>query len=233
MTKSAPIPIPSSDWNDEPTFCLAVNDQWASVVIGALRSIAYQEFWEGGDEDKWLASQQIEEIILSLMTRCAPISLNMFGDGVPPSLADFDTVGINLGTKFSSSVSGTVTGIRFYRNEGDNASHVGTLYSISGDTLASAIFEDGTDAGWQAAIFDTPFSLEAEVDYIASVWYEAGNYPYQQHFFDTDYVNGNFTAKNSTDEGGSGVYLYDTEPSFPTDTANATCYFSDVIFIPD
>ena len=56
-----------------------------------------------------------------------------------PALAsDPDTVAIEVGVKFQSSVSGYITGIRFYKGAGNAGTHTGTLWTSSGTQLACA-----------------------------------------------------------------------------------------------
>ncbi|QRK07351.1 DUF4082 domain-containing protein [Archangium violaceum] len=51
--------------------------------------------------------------------------------------------------KFRSSVPGSVTGIRFYKGSSANAgTHVGSLWSRTGQRLASATFTNETATGW-------------------------------------------------------------------------------------
>ena len=45
---------------------------------------------------------------------------------------------VELGMKFRSDVSGTVSGIRFYKGSGNTGTHVGNLWSSTGARLASA-----------------------------------------------------------------------------------------------
>ena len=45
---------------------------------------------------------------------------------------------VTLGVKFRSDVSGSVTGIRFYKGAGNNGTHIGVLYSSTGTPLAQA-----------------------------------------------------------------------------------------------
>ena len=56
-----------------------------------------------------------------------------------------------MGTQFSSSVNGTVKGIRFYRAPGETGDNILRLWTDSGTLLASARFVDnGSNAsGWQ------------------------------------------------------------------------------------
>ena len=47
---------------------------------------------------------------------------------------------VELGFKFTSSVSGEITGIRFYKGPQNTGTHIGDLWSADGTLLASATF---------------------------------------------------------------------------------------------
>jgi len=68
--RTQPLAIPEAAWNDEPLFCLKVNDEWLSHVLGVLIALDQQDTWIGTDEEIWLARQQVNEIMASLMEGC-------------------------------------------------------------------------------------------------------------------------------------------------------------------
>ena len=47
------------------------------------------------------------------------------------------------------TVSGTVTGVRFYKAAANTGTHIGSLWSATGTQLASATFTNETASGWQ------------------------------------------------------------------------------------
>ena len=47
---------------------------------------------------------------------------------------------VELGVKFQSSATGTVSGIRFYKSSQDTGTHTGELWSSTGTKLATATF---------------------------------------------------------------------------------------------
>jgi hypothetical protein len=50
------------------------------------------------------------------------------------------TTGIENGVKFQSSINGYITGIRFYKGNGNTGSHIGHLWNSAGNLLAAATF---------------------------------------------------------------------------------------------
>ena len=57
---------------------------------------------------------------------------------------------VELGVKFTSSSSGFITGIRFYKGVNNTGTHVGNLWSSSGALLASATFTGESGFGLAA-----------------------------------------------------------------------------------
>lgn len=66
-----PTPIPEAAWNDEPLFCLEVNDEWVSHILGVLIALDQQDTWIGTDDEIFAARQQVNEIMAAFMERCA------------------------------------------------------------------------------------------------------------------------------------------------------------------
>lgn len=65
-----PTPIPTAAWNDEPLFCLQVNDEWVSHIIGALTVLDQPDTWLGDEDEIRATRQQVNEIILAFMEVC-------------------------------------------------------------------------------------------------------------------------------------------------------------------
>jgi hypothetical protein len=70
VARTQPTPIPATAWNDDPLFCLKINDQWVSHVIGVLTALDQPDTWLGTPEEVYAARQQVNEVILALMTAC-------------------------------------------------------------------------------------------------------------------------------------------------------------------
>ena len=75
---------------------------------------------------------------------------------------------IELGVKFRSDVSGSITGIRFYKSATNTGTHVGNLWASTGALLATATFAGEGASGWQQVNFATPVPVSANTTYIAS-----------------------------------------------------------------
>ncbi|MEU8540464.1 DUF4082 domain-containing protein [Streptomyces sp. NPDC048717] len=141
-----------------------------------------------------------------------------------------DGSSVELGVKIRSSAPGTITGIRFYKSAANTGTHKGSLWSASGQLLATGTFTGETASGWQQMKFATPVPVKADTTYIASYFAPKGGYAYDQGYFTSQSAGlAPLTAlKNGTD-GGNGVYQYTSSGAFPAQSANGANYWVDAI----
>ena len=93
---------------------------------------------------------------------------NTLFDFATPATPDAgDGSGVELGVKFTSTSSGTITGLRFYKSAANTGTHVGTLWSSTGTVLATGTFSNETASGWQTLLFTTPVTVTAGTTYVA------------------------------------------------------------------
>lgn len=160
----------------------------------------------------------------------------------PAHAAATDGASVEVGVKFTAAVSGSVTGIRFYKGAGNTGAHVGHLWTLSQTKLAEVTFSSETASGWQSANFATPVQLTAGTTYIASYLAPTGHYAYDNSPNDPNTLasavtnaSGNLTALASGASGGNGVYVYTSLPggAYPNNTFNNSNYWADVLFTPD
>ena len=164
----------------------------------------------------------------------------IWSDSTLPNTALYpDSSSYELGVKFTSDVSGYVTGVRFYKGGTANGgTHIGNLWAATGGPpLATATFTGETDVGWQEVIFTNPVAIAANTIYIASYFAPQGNYA-----VDTTLDPGNLVAgvnnpplhavANSVSP--NGVFLQSSASGFPSQSgANGANYWVDVVVIPD
>ncbi len=81
---------------------------------------------------------------------------SLFGSQTPPTPDAGDASAVEVGMKFTSDVSGTISGIRFYKSTANTGTHIGSLWTASGQLLAQATFTDETASGWQNVTFADP-----------------------------------------------------------------------------
>jgi hypothetical protein len=156
---------------------------------------------------------------------------SIWSSAATPSVAAYsDSAPVEVGVRFSSDVSGSITGIRFYKGAGNTGTHVGNLWSSSGQLLASATFTGETASGWQQVLFASPVSISANTTYIASYHMTAGGYSVDRQSFTVAVVNGPLHALASTASSGNGLYAYSANSTFPSNTFESTNYWVDVLF---
>lgn len=88
-----PTIIPAAAWNEAPLFCLQVNGEWVSHILGVLEALDQPDTWLGTEEEIEAARQQVNEIMLALMTNCSPTGSGLFLDDF--ERADAASVGSN------------------------------------------------------------------------------------------------------------------------------------------
>ncbi|MGM4910364.1 DUF4082 domain-containing protein [Rhizobium sp. 768_B6_N1_8] len=140
-----------------------------------------------------------------------------------------DANSVELGVKFIASANGQITGLTYYKSAQDTGTHVGSLWTASGQLLGQATFINETASGWQTVSFTQPINITAGTTYVAS-YHSNGFYSATANYFTTDYTSGALTAPASTVSGGNGVYAYGTGSLFPNSSYNASNYWVDVLY---
>ncbi len=149
----------------------------------------------------------------------------------PATVTVQDPNAVELGMKFTSDVSGNVTGVRFYKGPSNTGTHVGNLWTASGQLLATVTFTNETASGWQQASFAQPVAIAAGTTYVISYHTNVGFYSVDGGYFNSPVDNaplhgvGNGTSAN-------GVYMYGGS-QFPNQSYNASNYWVDVVFMPN
>ncbi|PWK76985.1 uncharacterized protein DUF4082 [Aminobacter sp. AP02] len=160
----------------------------------------------------------------------APAGVSLFqASSGPTGPAVVDGLSLELGMRFSASVSGSVTAIRFYKMASDTGPHTGSLWTSTGTLLATVAFTNESISGWQTATFSSPIQLTAGASYVAS-YHSSGTYAADPNYFSTAVTRGPLTAPPSQASGGNGLFAYGTGSLFPNSSYNATNYWVDVVF---
>ena len=149
---------------------------------------------------------------------------------VPTVAAASDTHAVELGVKFQSTISGSVTGVRFYKGTGNTGTHTGSLWSTSGQELATATFTNESGTGWQQASFATPIAISAGTTYIVSYQAPGGHYAADAGYFATSgtpYAPLKALASGGT-SGSNGVFFYGGH-GFPVNSFGNTNYWVDAV----
>jgi len=149
---------------------------------------------------------------------------------VPNRISEPDGNAIELGVKFTASIDGFITGVRFYKGPLNVGSHQGHLWSASGTLLSSVSFAAESASGWQSATFPRPIAITANSTYVVSYHTVSGFYSADGAYFVSPYTNGPLQAPSSDSAAGNGVYRYGAS-GFPSNSYNATNYWVDAIFV--
>lgn len=144
---------------------------------------------------------------------------------VPAAIDNGNSGPLELGVSFKSDVSGTITGIRFYKSSANTGTHVGRLWSPTGALLASVTFTGETASGWQQANFSTPVAITANAVYVASYGLTIGHFSANWNYFATSGFNNAPLHALQTPDG-----VYGTLGAYPVYTHQAANYWVDVVF---
>ena len=167
---------------------------------------------------------------------------SLFGSQTPPTPDDGDASAVEVGMKFTSDVSGTISGIRFYKSTANTGTHIGSLWTASGQLLAQATFTNETASGWQNVTFASPVTVAANTTYVAAYLAPKGHYAGDDGWFypkpspppvgggsyDSPPLHG---VPNNTSP--NGLFMYTSQSVFPTSTFGASNYWVDVNFTPN
>lgn len=146
---------------------------------------------------------------------------------VPATLQDPDTDAVTLGTRFASSVDGTVTGVRFYKGPNNTGTHVGQLWAVGGSQpLAQATFGAESTSGWQTVLFATPVRITKDTEYIVAYRAPVGRYSSTSGAFS----GAGLQRAPLRTEPMSGAYTY--AAGYPG-SSSSTSYLVDVVFTQD
>ena len=151
------------------------------------------------------------------------------GTGEPSVQETTDAAAVELGLRFRPLRSGFIKGIRFYKAAHNSGTHIGSLWSNAGVSLARVTFTNETSAGWQQALFSNPVAVTAGTTYVASYLAPVGRYPFDESYFATDNaIRGPLAGLANGVGGGNGVYRYGG--GFPSSTYLSANYWVDVVF---
>jgi hypothetical protein len=170
---------------------------------------------------------------------------SIFGANTTPATIDSgDPASIEVGVKFTSDTYGYVSGIRFYKASTNTGTHIGNLWTATGQLLASATFTGETASGWQQVNFAHPVALDKNTTYVASYFAPKGHYSESPAYFYTNPPLGTNLVITNVDSPPlhalrnsngvvNGVFTDSGSSAFPTSSTGATNYWVDPVFTPE
>ena len=170
----------------------------------------------------------------SFTTSTTPICpCSLFSTATVPTTTSADDNGsYELGVRFSPTQSGQITGVRFYKGSGNAGTHTGSLWSSSGQRLATGTFTAESATGWQTLSFASPVTVSPGLTYTASYTTTTGHYSIDNGYFQATGVNSPpLTASATSDVTPNGVF----QPGggFPTMSYQGNNYWVDVLYTPN
>jgi hypothetical protein len=171
-----------------------------------------------------------------------PHGATIFGNAVPVTPLVDDPNPVEVGVKFQSRVSGSISAIRFYRGDFATATFTVNLYNVdptcscgAGALIGTATLSPPSEAGrwspgWLIASFPKPVLINANTTYIASYYSPVGNYADDQRGLTNAVSNQFLSALASSASGGNGVFSYGTNGVIPASSYNDSNYYVDVVF---
>ncbi|MFC4534682.1 DUF4082 domain-containing protein [Sphaerisporangium dianthi] len=173
--------------------------------------------------------------VLKAVSVPASAPAHLFADTAAPPIAAVDeSASLELGVKFTTDKPGLITGVRFYKGPGNTGTHVGNLWSTSGQNLATGTFTDETESGWQRLVFAAPVQVVPGTTYVASYFAPEGHYSFSDDFFSSATDNPPLHAPATADVyGGNGVYAYGPSSAMPSGSFRGGNYWVDVEFVPN
>ena len=140
----------------------------------------------------------------------------------------YDTGVYELGTLFSSDVSGSITHVRLYTSAQESGTHTIRLWEYETGTQIAGPYEWDIEAGingWRTFVLPEAIRVEADKQYVLSVSTGSfGSYARTVGLLSEPLVNGHLTAYGS---------LYtDQLDTMPAISLNDT-HFRDFVFVPD
>ncbi|MDQ2838630.1 MAG: DUF4082 domain-containing protein [Actinomycetota bacterium] len=142
---------------------------------------------------------------------------------VPTVITAPDTSSVEVGTKFTSDWSGSITGVRYYKSAANTGQHVVSLWNTAGTQLATAIATGETVSGWQTVSFASPVAITANTTYIVSYHTSTGSYSYDSGAFATAGVD--TPPLHVPVQGGSYIY----GQGFPSGNSTANYWVDPVL----
>jgi hypothetical protein len=153
---------------------------------------------------------------------------SLWSPSAAPQTADASDGGsVEVGVRFTPSVSGTITGLRFYKGALNTGAHVADLWSGAGTLLATATFTGETASGWQQVNFSQPVAVTAGATYVASYHTSVGQYAVDHNYFNSAYTSGPLQVP-----ADGGVYSYGAAGTFPRYSYAGSNYWVDLVLAP-
>ncbi|MBB5953586.1 hypothetical protein FHS29_000156 [Saccharothrix tamanrassetensis] len=160
----------------------------------------------------------------------APCPCSLFSAAtVPTTTSAADGNAYELGVRFKATYNGRISGVKFYKGDGNTGTHTGSLWSATGTRMATGTFTGETAAGWQTLTFAAPVDVRAGTTYVASYTAPRGRFAVDYSYYQPRRVDSPpLSAPQNSWDNPNGVYLEGS--GFPTKTHQGNNYWVDVVY---
>ncbi|MDT7843028.1 DUF4082 domain-containing protein [Streptomyces justiciae] len=185
--------------------------------------------------DVW-GNAMADPVTWSFTTSATPPAVTcpctLWSSSAVPATTDMtaDPNSVELGTRFTSSAAGWITGVTFYKGTGNSGTHTGSLWTDSGTLLASGTFTNETATGWQTLTFATPVAVTADTAYVVSYHAPNGHYAVDGGYFASAHQSYPLTGTADTTAHHNGLYKYGADSAFPTGSYGSANYWVGPVF---
>jgi Domain of unknown function (DUF4082)/Bacterial Ig domain/Carboxypeptidase regulatory-like domain len=196
---------------------------WTPTTVGSITLLSRAV------DDTGNLETPTDGVIVSVSPQTCPCTI--FGQNTPTLADGGDGNAVELGVKFRADSSGNIVGVRFYKSAANTGTHIGHVWSDSGQLLGTATFAGESGSGWQQVNFSSPIPAQANTTYVASYYAPVGHYSADQRFFlQSGYDDPPLHALADGVDGANGEFVYSSGGGFPNTGSNATNYWVDVIY---
>ena len=163
----------------------------------------------------------------SFTTVLTPTTVSLWASTDVPAVADWnDTANVQVGTRFTASVAGTVTAIRFYKGPTNTGAHTVELWGPNQQLLGQAASTSESASGWQTVTLPTPVTLTPGQVYTAAYQSVGGQYGVT-----AGGLNAVRTVWPLSTVATGGAYVYGDGSAYPAGSSSAW-YGVDLVFVP-
>jgi hypothetical protein len=148
----------------------------------------------------------------------------------PGSIDGGDSTPGEYGVKFRSDVAGSILGIRFFKAPANTGTHIGNLWTSSGQLLGTATSSSESSSGWQTISFNSPVFIAAGTVYVASYYAPQGHYSFDAGYLQNGVDHTPLHAIANT-VSPNAVFSYSASSTFPVSSYNGSNYWVDVMFV--
>jgi len=156
-------------------------------------------------------------------------AFTLFSNTAVPTVSDSNAgAPLELGMKFTSDVAGHVSGVRFYKGTSNVGTHIGSLWTSTGQLLSQVTFVGETPSGWQQADFSAPVAIIPNTVYVCPTTAPASTAT-NSSSFNSAVDNPPLHAVRNT-VSGNGVYAFGANSIFPAIGAGGGNFWVDAVF---